>query len=64
MKQRKNVFWQIIAYEQDVNNIKTAIKRIDNASILSLSNYQGKADNEICEMLLKDYVIWKSKKKQ
>ena len=62
MKQRKNVFWQIIAYEQDVQNIKSATKSIRNTSIISLSNYQSKTNNEINEMLLKDYVIWKSKK--
>lgn len=62
MKQRKNVFWQIIAYEQDVKNIKTATKNIKNTSIISLSNYQNKTDNEISELLLKDYVKWKSKK--
>lgn len=62
MKQRKNVFWQIIAYEQDVKNIKAATKSIRNTSVISLSNYQSKTDNEISELLLKDYVIWKSKK--
>ncbi len=62
MKQRKNVFWQIIAYEQDVKNIKAATKSIRNTSIISLSNYQSKRDEEISEMLLKDYVVWKSKK--
>ena len=62
MKQRKNVFWQIIAYEQDVKNIKAATKNIRNTSIISLSNYQSKRDEEISEMLLKDYVVWKSKK--
>ena len=61
MKQRKNVFWQIIAYEQDVKNIKAATKNIRNTSIISLSNYQSKRDEEISEMLLKDYVVWKSK---
>lgn len=59
MKQRKNVFWQIIAYEQEVNNIKEAIKSINNISVISLSNYRSKTDDEISEMLLKDYVIWK-----
>ena len=62
MKQRKDVFWQIIAYEQDVKNIKAATKSIKNTSIISLSNYQSKTDDEISEMLLKDYVVWKSKK--
>ena len=61
MKQRKKVFWQIIAYEQDVINIKSAIKNIRNVSVVSLSNYQSKSDEEISELLLKDYVVWKSK---
>lgn len=61
LKQRRNVFWQFIAYEQDVKNIKAATKGIRNASIISLSNYQSKADDDISEMLLRDYVIWKSK---
>lgn len=62
MKQRKNVFWQIIAYEQDVTNIKAAIRNIKNISVVSLSDYQGKSDEEINGLLLKDYVVWKSKK--
>lgn len=60
MKQRKNVFWQIIAYEQDVKNIKAATMGIRNTSIISLSNYQSKTDYEISEILLKDYIVWKS----
>jgi hypothetical protein len=61
MKQRKKVFWQIIAYEQDVKNIKAAIKNIKNVSVVSLSNYQGKSDEDISGLLLKDFVLWKSK---
>ena len=60
-KQRKKCFWQIIAYEQDVKNIKAAIKNIKNVSVVSLFNYQGKSDEEISGMLFKDYIIWKSK---
>ena len=62
MKQRNNVFWQIIAYEQDVTNIKAAIRNIKNISVVSLSNYQSKTDDEISGLLLKDYIVWKSKK--
>lgn len=61
MKQRKNVFWQIIAYKQDVKSIMDAIKGISNTSVVSLSNYQGKTDEEINDVLLKDYILWKSK---
>ncbi len=61
-KKREECFWQIIAYEQDVKNIKTAIKSIKNVSVVSLSNYQSKSDEELSGILLKDYIIWKSKK--
>ena len=61
MKQRKNVFWQIIAYEQDIKSIKAAIKSIRNTSVVSLSDYQSKTDEEINEILLKEYILWKSK---
>jgi hypothetical protein len=62
MKQRKNVFWQIIAYEQDVKSIKATIKNIRNTSVVTLSNYQSRTDEEISETLLKDYIVWKRKK--
>lgn len=62
MKQRKNVFWQIIAYEKDVTNIKAAIKNIRNVSVVSLFNYQSKTDDEISSVLLNDYIVWKSKR--
>ena len=61
MKQRKNVFWQIIAYEQDVKNIKAAIKNRKNISVVSLFDYQNKTDEDISEILLKNYIMWKSK---
>lgn len=63
-KEREKCFWQIIAYEQDVKNIKAAIKNIKNVSVVSLFNYQGKSDEEISRILLKDYIIWKSRKKE
>ena len=63
MKQRNKVFWQIIAYERDVHNIRTAIKNIKNTSVVSLTDYQSKTDEEISSMLLMDYIIWKQKKK-
>ena len=63
MKQRNNVFWQIIAYKQDVNNIKSAIRSIRNMSVVSLSDYQSKTDEEIYEILLKEYILWKKNRK-
>ena len=54
MKQRKNVFWQIIAYEQDVKNIKAAIKNRKNISVVSLFDYQNKTDKSI-EKILSNY---------
>ena len=61
MKQRKKVFWQIIAYESNVKNIKTAIKNAKNTSIVTLSDYLSKTDEEVGILLLKDYIMWKSR---
>lgn len=62
MKLRQHVFWQIIAYEQNIKNMVSATEGIENVSIISLSDYKSKTDNEISEMLLKDYVAWKKLK--
>ena len=64
MKQRNKVFWQIIVYERDLHNIKTAIKNIKNTSVVSLTDYQSKTDEDINSLLLKDYIIWKQKGKK
>ena len=61
MKQRNKVFWQIIAYENDVKSIKASIKDVNNASVLTLTDYQKRTDEEIYKLLLKDYIIWKSR---
>ena len=61
MKQRKNVFWQIIAYETDVKSIKAATNNVENASVVSLYDYQSKTDEEINVKLLGDYIKWKCK---
>ncbi len=49
------------AYEQDVKNIKAAIKNRKNISVVSLFDYQNKTDEDISEILLKNYIMWKSK---
>ena len=61
MKQRKFVFWQIIVYGSDAKGIKAAITNIENTSVVSLSDYQSRTDEEINDLLLKDYIVWKSK---
>ena len=60
MKLRENVFWQIIVCESDVKNIELAIKGIKNVSVVQLSDYQTKTDDEISDMLLGGYIRWKS----
>ena len=59
MKRREQVFWQIIAYERDVKSIMAAIKNIKNTSVVTLSDYQNRTDEEISNLLLKDYIKWK-----
>lgn len=61
MKQREQVFWQIIVYESNATEIKSAIANIENASVVTLSDYQSRTDEEISEMLLKNYIVWKSR---
>ena len=62
MEKREKVFWQIIAYESDLNNIKANVKDISNTSVITLSDYKSKTDEEISKLLLKDYLTWKSGK--
>lgn len=61
MKQRDKVFWQIISYKRDVKNIKKSLKNVDNASVLTLTDYQNKTEEEIFKLLLSDYITWKMK---
>lgn len=61
MKKREKVFWQIIAYESDVKGIKAAISNVENTSVVTLSDYKNRTDKEISELLLKDYLVWRSK---
>lgn len=63
MKNRKKVFWQIIVYESNIEVIKEAISNIKNISVVNMSDYEKKSDYEISNMLLKDYITWKRKKK-
>lgn len=60
MKRREKVFWQIIAYEREAKSITAAIKNIKNTSVVTLSDYQNRTDEEINKLLLKDYIEWKS----
>lgn len=61
MKQREHVFWQIIVYKSDAKGIKAAITNIENTSVVTLYDYQSRTDEEISELLLKNYIVWKSR---
>lgn len=63
MKSRNKVFWQIIIYDSDINVIKEAISNNKNISVVNMSDYENKTDSEISNLLLKDYILWKQKKK-
>lgn len=62
MQKRTNVFWQIIVYDTSFNNISSTISNIYNASVVSLTDYASQTDDQISQLLLKDYVEWKKKK--
>lgn len=58
MKNRADVFWQIIVYGSH-NSITSAISGIPNISLVSMTDYASKNDSEITQALLKDYINWK-----
>lgn len=61
MKQRSKVFWQIIVCGSNSTCIEKAIQNVDNTSVVSLTDYASKTDDEISKILLKDYIAWKKK---
>jgi len=61
MKNRKNVFWQVIVYGSH-NNISFTIADIPNVSLVCMDNYKSKSNAEINNALLKNYIIWKNKR--
>ena len=58
MKNRKDVFWQIIVYGSH-NSITSAISGIPNISLVCMTDYASKNESEITQALLKDYINWK-----
>lgn len=58
MKNRSDVFWQIIVYGSH-KSITSAIKGIPNISIVNMTNYESQNDIEITKAILKDYISWK-----
>lgn len=62
MKNRPNVFWQIIVYGTSSVNISNAISGAANTSVVSMTNYAAMDDAAISQALLKDYIIWKKSK--
>ena len=59
MKQRSKVFWQIIVCGSSSTNIQNTITNVENTSVVSLNDYSSKTDEEISQILLKDYIGWK-----
>lgn len=58
MKKRTDVFWQVIVYGYHAQ-IDDAIKDNPNISLVSMTDYASKTDEEITKALLKDYINWK-----
>lgn len=55
MKNRTDVFWQIIVYGSH-SSITSAISGIPNISLVSMTDYASKNESEITQALLKDYI--------
>lgn len=62
MKNRTDVFWQIIVYGSH-SSITSAISGIPNISLVSMTDYASKNESEITQALLKDYINWKKQLK-
>ena len=62
MQNRDKVFWQIIVYDVPLENITKSISNVTNTSVVSLTDYNSKEDEEISEVLLKEYINWKKTK--
>lgn len=60
MKNRKDVFWQIISYEQNCGNIRRSINAMKNASLITLHDYANRSKEEIQSMLVEGYVKWRA----
>lgn len=60
MKSRENVFWQIIVYGTTTHSLSTAINGAKNVSLQNLTDYNTKSDAEINQLIVKDYVSWKT----
>lgn len=59
MQKRNNVFWQIIVYGVSFENITKSISNVVNISVISLTDYASKSEEQISQLLLKDYIDWK-----
>lgn len=59
MQKRNNVFWQIIVYGVSLENITKSISNVTNTSVISLTDYASKSEEQISQLLLKDYIDWK-----
>lgn len=58
MKNRSDVFWQIIVYGSH-KCITSAIDGIPNISLVNMTDYDSKNDLEVTQAILKDYINWK-----
>lgn len=59
MKERKDVFWQIISYEQNCSNIRRNINLMKNASLVSLYDYANQSKDQIQSMIVEGYIKWR-----
>lgn len=63
IKAKDKVFWQIIVYGKEYNSISSTIKDAMNVSVVCMSDYSSQRDEEINNILLKDYISWKQQHK-
>ncbi len=63
MKSRPDVYWQIIACEQQCNNIQPLVQQTENISLVNCLDYGNMTEVQLHNMLLHDFIQWNTHKK-
>lgn len=63
MKSRPDVYWQIIACEQQCNNIQPLVQQTENISLVNCLDYGKMSEVQLHNMLLHDFIQWNTHKK-
>lgn len=61
IRTREKVYWQFLTYEKDCTHLETALKDLNNASLVYLSGYRKKTDEQLTAAMLEGYLDFMKK---